>query len=102
MLVGIERFPFVKKATLFDISRISSKSWLIKIIAAPVFAISTIACLIFAAERASTPHVGWFTMNKEGFCPISLPTTNFWRLPPDSDEASALTPVVFTLNFSII
>ena len=45
------------------------------------------ASLIILAAPISTPHVGWDTIKTLGSLIISLPTTNFWRFPPERDEA---------------
>ena len=51
-----------------------------------------------AAAPASTPQVGWATMKTRGSRTISRPTTNFCRLPPESDRAACSTPAVRTSN----
>ena len=55
-----------------------------------------------AAAAASTPQVGWFTINTFGSCCISRPITNFCKLPPESERATFSTLGVRTSNSSII
>ena len=70
-------------------------------IAAPFSESVKSACLMEDAAAASTPHVGWFTINTLGFCKISLPITNFCKFPPESDPAVFWEPGVLTSNFFI-
>ena len=48
------------------------------------------------AAPTSTPQVGWASTSTLGFCMISRPTMNFWRLPPERDLASDSEPPHFT------
>ena len=57
--------------------------------------------LIECSAPASIPHVGWDIIKSSGFDVISLPITNFCKLPPDKLEALASKPGVTTLKFFI-
>ena len=56
--------------------------------AAPLRASAASARRISVAAPTSTPQVGWLTASTPGWRSSSRPTTNFWRLPPESALAS--------------
>ena len=93
--------PSYKTEILWQTSRSSSKSWEIIIIETPLCDNSIKDFLIKASEPASIPHVGWEIISNFGLVNISLPITNFCKLPPDKLEALASIPGVTTLNSSI-
>ncbi len=91
-----DRAPPAITAIVSQSVKISSRSCEITTTAAPAAASATSALWIAAAAPASTPHVGWLTTSRAGSCSTSRPTTNFCRLPPESERASAAGPLVRT------
>src|SRR5215831_6160999 len=87
-----ERRPPAITTTRSQISRISPRSSETTSVATPCTARSMTRCRIKADAAISTPQVGCASTITFGRWPISRPTMNFCRLPPDRLCAGAAGP----------
>ena len=94
--IFVESLPSLITASVSEIARSSSRSWLTTTIAEPRAARSTRLWWMAAAAPASTPQVGCETTSTSGICKTSRPMMNFCRLPPESEPAVAAGPVALT------